>query len=220
MSTESITIKPNNHRIHLVSLEKKAALVTFLLEQNASLSTLLCVSEKDLLPAELQKSETLTIVEDKDLTTLAATSYDLVISYDIPSDAPIYIQRVSKASQKALLVLNTKEQNKLYPIETLLGRTIKQEAIEGFTEVPKVVVAAKKEYKARDERDTSTKPKKYNNEKKQNKFLGKDENGKAIFSGKSGERNHRYDGTPKGKSTSTKLTGKTINVQAKKKESK
>ena len=27
--------------------------------------------------------------------------------------------------------------------------------------------------------------------------MGKDENGKPIFSGKSGERNHRYDGTPK-----------------------
>jgi len=29
------------------------------------------------------------------------------------------------------------------------------------------------------------------------RYMGKDENGKAIFSGKSGERNHRYDGTPK-----------------------
>ncbi|RLA69315.1 MAG: hypothetical protein DRG24_08660 [Epsilonproteobacteria bacterium] len=29
------------------------------------------------------------------------------------------------------------------------------------------------------------------------RYMGKDENGKPIFSGKSGERNHRYDGTPK-----------------------
>ncbi len=29
------------------------------------------------------------------------------------------------------------------------------------------------------------------------KYIGKDENGKPIFSGKTRERNHRYDGTPK-----------------------
>ena len=29
------------------------------------------------------------------------------------------------------------------------------------------------------------------------RYLGKDENGKPLFSGKSGERNHRHDGTPK-----------------------
>ena len=44
--------------------------------------------------------------------------------------------------------------------------------------------------------------------KSPNKFLGKDDNGKAIFSGKSGDRNHRYDGTPK--------VGKTISIKARK----
>lgn len=44
--------------------------------------------------------------------------------------------------------------------------------------------------------------------KSPNKFLGKDENGKAIFSGKSGDRNHHYNGTPK--------VGKTINIKARK----
>jgi len=34
-------------------------------------------------------------------------------------------------------------------------------------------------------------------EKKSSRYIGKDENGKPMFSGKSGERNHRYDGTPK-----------------------
>ena len=44
-----------------------------------------------------------------------------------------------------------------------------------------------------------------------NKFLGKDEHGKGIFSGKSGDRNHRYDGTPK-----NRKVGKTINIKARK----
>jgi len=214
MSTNSITIKANNHRIHPVSPAKKAQLVSFLLEQNPELSILLCVSEKSLLPQELQENQNFTLLLDSELETIADKSYAFVISYDLPADSQLYIQRVSKASQKAVLLLDTNEQNKLYPLETLLGRTIKQEPIEGFTEESKVV--PKKEYKAKEETRASAAPKKYNKDKKQNKYLGKDENGKAIFSGKSGERNHRYDGTPKDKST--KLTGKTINVKAKKKK--
>lgn len=73
--------------------------------------------------------------------------------------------------------------------------------------------------------------------KKENRFLGKDENGKAIFSGKSGERNHYFDGKPKPKEEQgnkspkpfnkkqenftpkeqpVKKTGKTINIKARK----
>jgi hypothetical protein len=207
MSTNSITIKPNNHRIHPVPSEKKAQLLAFLLEQNPTLTSLVCISDKSLIPQEIQDNNALTLVEDKDIASIADASYTFVISYDLCEDPQLYIQRVSKASQKAVLLLDTQEQNKLYPLETLLKRTIKQEPVEGFTEMPKV--APKKEYKAKD--DTKK-------EKKPNKYLGKDANGKAIFSGKSGERNHRYDGTPRDKNTSTKLTGKTINVKAKKKD--
>lgn len=39
---------------------------------------------------------------------------------------------------------------------------------------------------------------KYSKKKRQpSKYIGKDENGKPIFSGKTHERNHRYDGTPR-----------------------
>lgn len=70
--------------------------------------------------------------------------------------------------------------------------------------------------------DKSEKPKKAPQGKKQNKFLGYDENGKAIFSGKSGERNHRYDGkpkdAPKSEQPQTKKTGKTIQIKELKKQ--
>jgi len=49
-----------------------------------------------------------------------------------------------------------------------------------------------------------------------NKFLGKDDNGKALFSGKSGERNHRYDGTPRDRYDAPKKVGKKINIKARK----
>ena len=207
MSTHSISIKANNHRIHPVSTEKKEELLHFLLQQNSELTTLICVSDKSLIPEDLQEKQNLTIKEDTDIEALGDTNYAFVISYDLPNDPKLYIQRVSHATQKAVLLLDPQEQNKLYPLETLLKRTIKQEAIEGFTQMPKAV--AKKEYKPKEA------PRK---EKKPNKYLGKDANGKAIFSGKSGERNHRYDGTPKEKGSNTKLTGKTINIKVKKKK--
>ncbi len=53
-------------------------------------------------------------------------------------------------------------------------------------------------------------------EKEPNKYLGKDENGKAKFSGKSGDRNHGHDGTPKDKSNAPSKVGRTINIKARK----
>lgn len=53
-----------------------------------------------------------------------------------------------------------------------------------------------------------------NKDKKQNKFLGKDENGKAIFSSKSGDRNHKYDGTKK--DTKSQKPIKKIAIQSRK----
>jgi hypothetical protein len=55
--------------------------------------------------------------------------------------------------------------------------------------------------------------------KEPNKFLGKDENGKAIFSGKSGDRNHRHDGTPRNKYDAPKAGGKRISIKARKPKS-
>ena len=52
--------------------------------------------------------------------------------------------------------------------------------------------------------------------KAENKFLGKDENGKAIFSGKSGDRNHHHDGSQREKFDAPKKVGKTISIKARK----
>ncbi len=52
--------------------------------------------------------------------------------------------------------------------------------------------------------------------KEPNKYLGKDDNGKAKFSGKSGERNHRFDGTPRDKWDAPRKVGKKISIKARK----
>ncbi|MDF1877847.1 hypothetical protein JHD47_08475, partial [Sulfurimonas sp. SAG-AH-194-L11] len=52
--------------------------------------------------------------------------------------------------------------------------------------------------------------------KEENKYLGDDENGKARFSGKSGDRNHAHDGTPRARSSAPKAGGKRISIKARK----
>jgi len=69
----------------------------------------------------------------------------------------------------------------------------------------------KKEFKKSDSAGKWDKKK-----KEPNKFLGYDDNGKAKFSGKSGERNHRHDGTPRDKWDAPKKVGKKINIKARK----
>ena len=186
----------------------------------------------------------------------------MLISYDLPIKAIVYMARVSKATSSAILMLDSSEQKELYHTEMLLGRAIKQEIIEGFgypvveksPEKPgpkkmtkdQIKEVAKKRYdeKTQEPQEKTYKPKRdYGDEdkksydkggqkkdfkksdssgkwdkkkKEENKFLGYDDNGKAKFSGKSGDRNHRHDGTPKDKWDAPKKVGRKINIKARK----
>lgn len=73
----------------------------------------------------------------------------------------------------------------------------------------------KSDFKKKDFKKSESDDKWAKTKKAPNKFLGKDENGKAQFSGKSGERNHRFDGTKRDPSFPPKV-GKKINIQARK----
>lgn len=263
MSSTSITLKHQKHRAHPCTDENKFALLNNLLESNKNLKTIvLTSSESDSkLIKDKLNDETIIVLTDKELYNSPELSCEYLISYDLPNKAIIYMARIARVSQKAAILLDSNEQNKLYPIETQLGRAIKQEVIAGFE--PEVIKApedakpavkkmskdqikevAKKRY---DEKTGEPKPKKEfkKNDKKfddkpkrdyksdsrddkksrswekkdkpKNKFLGKDENGKAIFSGKSGDRNHRYDGTQRDKYDAPKKVGKKINIKALKK---
>jgi hypothetical protein len=249
MSTDTITIKPNNHRIYQCPAEKKVALLNELILQNKTANiVVVCSSDASALKEQIENKD-IKILEDKDLVRDKELSCELLISYDIPIKAIVYMARVAKATQKAFLLLDKSEQNELYGIEMLLGRAIKQEVVTGYEypvvtqekstkptqkkmskedikgeakkryeaktqDAPKKEFKAKKNFKAGDDKWAKKK-------KAPNKFLGKDENGKAIFSGKDGERNHRYDGTPRGKYDAPKAGGRKISIKAiKPKESK
>ncbi|PHQ90211.1 MAG: hypothetical protein COB42_05525 [Sulfurimonas sp.] len=229
------TLKRHNHRIHPCKNEKKEELLGILLEKNLGKKIIVVGSEK----LELSLSqENVSFVSDKELYNTPELRCELLISFDLPQQAVVYMSRITKSDSHALILLDPAQEKLLHPIETLNGRTIMQEAIEGFSEeiIQKQVQPSKKDFNPSEERkrefvqknekpkydkpkydSKNTKPSKEKKpwDKKENKFLGKDEKGKAIFSAKSGERNHRYDGAPKGKAL--RLTGKKINIKTLKK---
>ena len=242
MSSSSITIKPNNHRVYQCPSDKKVELIKKLISDNSKLDILIvCSKELDTLKEQIA-DKGIKIIEDKELVKDKELSCELLISYDLPIKAIVYMARVSKATQKAFILIDKSEQKGLHSIETLLGRAIKQDVIEGFEyEVIKVPESDKytpkkmtqeqirEVAKKRYEEKTQTAPKKSDKPKRSdssdgekwakkkkapNKFLGKDENGKALFSGKDGERNHRYDGSSKAKYDAPKKVGRKISIKA------
>ena len=260
MSSSTPALKRHNHRVHPCNDDKKEELLHFLLEKNSDKKIIVVTSKKSELTTT---QENVSIVSDEELAATPDARCDMIISFDLPSKAIYYMARITHTDTYALILVNPSEEKVIHPIETLIGRTIMQELVEGFSEerIEKIAQPTKstthqreerkREFVARDEKkeksfkdkkpysekkdfgdkkDYKDKPKKdYSNddgkkpwEKKKradNKFLGKDENGKAIFSGKSGERNHRHDGTPRDKGP--KLTGKKISIKdLKKKEEK
>jgi len=256
MSTSSI--KPTNHRVYPCPNDKKLALLNQIIVENKD-SKIIIVTSQDTssIKESLEDSSHVEILNDDALFKEDSLKCDLLISLDLPQKAILYIQRLSHTTSKAFLILNESEQRLLYPIETLLGRVIKQEIVEGFEYEKKekretkpkqkqmskqdIKDVAKKRYeegtrdpnepkkefknpqgdkkfdKPRTQRDDD-KAKQWEKKKKApNKFLGKDEKGKALFSGKSGDRNHRHDGSPKERYDTPKKVGKKISIKSLKK---
>ncbi len=254
MSANEITIKAGNHRIYQCPNDKKIALINKTIEENKKLDIVVVCSSDVAALRESLDSKDIRVVEDRELVKDKELRCEFLIGYDMPIKAIVYMARVSRASQKAVMLLNESEQRLLHSIETLLGRAIKQEAIEGFMyEVPEkkeedpnrrkaltkdqiteiarkrhedaTVDKPKQEYSDKPKRDFKDKGdfKKGSSDdrwakkkKEPNKYLGKDENGKAIFSGKSGDRNHRHDGTPNNRFDAPKAGGKRISIKARK----
>lgn len=263
MSSSTPALKRHNHRVHPCNDDKKEELLHFLLEKNSDKKIIVVTSKKSQLTSS---QENVSIVSDEELAATPEAKCDMIISFDLPSKAIYYMARIAHTETYALILVNPSEERVIHPIETLIGRTIMQELVEGFSEIriEKTAQPIRKDFDPREERKRAflgddDKPKKpredrdkkpyddkprreYSDKDKKpygdkpkrdysddagkkpwekkkradNKFLGKDEHGKGIFSGKSGERNHHYDGTPKNKAP--KLTGKKISIKGVKKK--
>lgn len=127
MSEIKTTLKHNKHIIHPCPNDKKLELLTKLINDNES-KTIFVISSKKL---SLLSSDDVKIMNDEELAKEDSTC-SLIISYDLPNDVSIYVARMQKTTQSAIILLDTNEQTKLYPIETYLKRVIRQDQIEGF----------------------------------------------------------------------------------------
>lgn len=219
----STSIKRQNHRIHPCSHTRKNELIRFLIERNTGKNILIVTSDDAGEIKNLFAGNNINVLSDAELAKKSDLHCNVLISYDLPEKAILYMARFARADEYALIMLDAEDQKKLYPIELLNGRTIVQEVIQGFE--PDFGIAVEKEQQAqvkaekearkeyfaaqdakktegRQRRDSRPAYKTENADKPQDKnkkphYLGKDENGKAIFEGKTRERNHYFDGTPR-----------------------
>jgi len=211
-------IQRKNHRIHPCNTERKNELLNFLLPQYADKKILILTAQN---PKNIQITESanVTIATDDELIASEKSTYDVLISYDLPEKAILYMTRFAHAREIALVLLGAEDQKNLYGIETLLGRTIIQEPVAGFE--PDFGIAVEQKSKAealarrvaREEEAASKGDKWAKKERGNSEFLGHDENGKPMFAKKSRDRNHYIDGTPRQedeKSTQTRYANKPV----------
>ncbi|MBA1432404.1 MAG: hypothetical protein FAF04_02140 [Epsilonproteobacteria bacterium] len=214
MSANNISIKPNNHRIYQCQAEKKIALLNKLIEESSEKDIIVVCSREPQKIQEGLENKDICVMEDKDFVQNKELQCAFLISFDMPIKDIVYIARVAKATQKAVMLLDESEQKELHAIETLLGRAIKQEVVESFgyevKEEPKTPVRKKlskdeiKEVaKKRYEKSTKEKPK-YD--------AAKSERPKKEFT-KEKPKDAKYSA----KKRAPKTTGKVIQIKAKKK---
>ena len=191
-TTTSNIVKRHNHRVYPCETKRKNELLIHLLTENKDKKIIVATTNDINLVEDIIKDEKITVINDVTLGDSPELKCDLLISYDLPDKADDYIARLSHSNKSALVLLDPKEQKKLYPIEMLLGRTIMQDTVSGFELLSEDDMETKKSHNNKDSKNTWAKK-----EKKVSKYIGKDENGKAMFSDKTRDRNHCYDGKPR-----------------------
>lgn len=132
MSIEKISIKHNKHRLYHCPQNKKLLLLKTLLEQNNSTDILIAAADNIDELKQHVTADNITLLCDTEIINEPEKKYGLVISYDLPSEADIYISRAAKALNEAIILFDADERERLYKIETSLKRAIRQEHIKGF----------------------------------------------------------------------------------------
>ena len=210
MSSLLSSIKPNNHKIHPCISERKVALCLAIISKNKNKNIIITTAGDTKVLEDEISFENVKIFTDKDLIQNNKESCELLISFDLPNKAIIYDARLVHTSSNAILLLSKNEQVLLYPIETLFGRVIKQEIIEGYEE-PK------------DEKDDDKKTHIKTMTKDQIKEVAKKRYEKSTMPQEKKEYDDKKpvykktDKKPSFKNVKPKKKGRTINIKALKK---
>ena len=210
MAIPPVALKRRNHRLLLCEDTRKPDLLALLIESHQD-KHIAVVTSGDA--AALAVPANVTVLSDDALPEKGAASFDLIISYDLPAAPQRYLERLALADDTALALLGDADRAHLLGIETLLGRAVSQERPEGFA--PELPAAPKPKPKARRlpgekgqaprekraekapfKKEAGTGQKRMPKASGVSRYIGTDENGKPMFSDKTGERNHRKDGRP------------------------
>ncbi|MEN8147352.1 MAG: hypothetical protein ABFR02_07020 [Campylobacterota bacterium] len=203
MSVDNIIIKRHNHRVHPCDRSQKLDLLKHLIALHSD-KEILILSAQDISALDEQlDADNITLKSDAELLENPKVKCDMIISLDLSTDPESYVKRLNQTKTYALLLADDKDQQELYKIETLMKRTLTKEIITDFEPASYIKdreaakdLKERQEYNKKNQEERDEKRKKaWAKKKKESKYIGKDEDGKPMFSGKTGERNHRYDGT-------------------------
>ncbi len=150
MSETKILIKRHNHRVHTCQTAQKQDLLKHLTTLHEG-KNILIISSANKKTTIIEEKK-LTLCDDAGLKELEQKSFDILISFDLPSNASDYLERLSYAKEMALLLVDEKEETALYQIELLLGKVITREAIQGFGESVEKVLKDEKDKKIQQRR--------------------------------------------------------------------
>lgn len=144
----SSTIKRQNHRIHPCNASRKNELLSHLITQHSG-KNILVITARNPEAISIPEARNITLLSDAALAQSPELTCDVLISYDLPEKAIVYMSRFARAREHALILLGAEDQKFLYGIETLLGRTIIQESISGFEPDFGIAVEQKKQRRSK-----------------------------------------------------------------------
>ena len=146
------SIKRHNHRVHTCEKARKQELLQHLITLYTGKS-ILVISSANTTTTEIE-DKNLTLSNDSELAKMDKRQWDVLISFDLPKVSEDYLPRLAHTKEIALILIDEKEETRLYPIETLVGKNLPREIIAGFE--PKPLIPKREEYKSAPHRPTAS----------------------------------------------------------------
>ncbi len=128
----SSTIKRHNHRVLPCNTERKIELINFLIKNNSDLEIVIVAKETVKDFKDITLNEKIKVTTDAEWSDAITNEFDMLINYNLPDDANIYLTRLELTKEYSLILLEPSEHATLYPVETALGRVLVQDVIKAF----------------------------------------------------------------------------------------
>ena len=126
MQIPPVALKRKQHRLLLCETARKNTLLAQLIETHRDKRIAVVLSGGTV---DTVLSGDVVVLTDDALPVVDEASFDLVISYDLPSEPQRYLERLALCEELALTLLGETDRAHLLAIETLLGRAISQESL-------------------------------------------------------------------------------------------